>query len=163
MAFGGSPCGDRSCKFLRFRAASPIGVQMRSLYSPDALNNWSHRLEYHDDPRGRRTGSTQYFGIALTWQHWFSPQIEMRPETQSGPLFITASTCCPWGIVSHRSWRAKISDPARIGVARNSIWPKNRAEASKNIVHIGQHVGKTKALITNTLQLRWPPRLVRTL
>jgi len=50
-------------------------------YSPDALNNISLRLEWYDDANGWRTGvATKYFDTGLSWQHWFSPQIEVRPE-----------------------------------------------------------------------------------
>jgi hypothetical protein len=50
-------------------------------YSPDKLNNFSLRTEYFNDPQGQRTGTaTAYTDVALSWQHWFSPQIEMRPE-----------------------------------------------------------------------------------
>jgi Putative beta-barrel porin-2, OmpL-like. bbp2 len=50
-------------------------------YSPDKLNNFSLRTEWYDDEQGQRTGTaTRYTDVALSWQHWFSPQIEMRPE-----------------------------------------------------------------------------------
>jgi Putative beta-barrel porin-2, OmpL-like. bbp2 len=50
-------------------------------YSPDKLNNFSLRTEYFNDPYGQRTGvATAYSDIAWSWQHWFSPQIEARPE-----------------------------------------------------------------------------------
>jgi len=50
-------------------------------YTPDSLNNWSLRLEFYDDLNGWRTGTaTRYFDTGLSWQHWLSPQIEMRPE-----------------------------------------------------------------------------------
>ena len=50
-------------------------------YSPNKLNNFSMRLEYYDDMEGQRTGiKTRYLDVAGSWQHWFSPQIEMRPE-----------------------------------------------------------------------------------
>ncbi len=58
-----------------------IGVLSYLNYTPDALNNWSVRLEYYDDPEGWRTGTAAtYFDTSLSWQHWLSPQIEMRPE-----------------------------------------------------------------------------------
>ena len=39
------------------------------------------RLEWYDDMEGQRTGTkTRYVDIAGSWQHWLSPQIEMRPE-----------------------------------------------------------------------------------
>ena len=50
-------------------------------YSPNKLNNFTLRTEYFDDPQGQRTGvATRYADVALGWQHWFSPQIEIRPE-----------------------------------------------------------------------------------
>ena len=50
-------------------------------YSPNALDNFSIRPEIYKDPQGQRTGTpTTYHNIALGWQHWLSPQIEMRPE-----------------------------------------------------------------------------------
>jgi hypothetical protein len=50
-------------------------------YSPNKLNNFTLRTEYFDDPQGQRTGiATRYADVALGWQHWFSPQIEVRPE-----------------------------------------------------------------------------------
>jgi hypothetical protein len=50
-------------------------------YSPDPLDNFSIRPELYWDPQGQRTGvATHYFNFALGWQHWFSPQVEIRPE-----------------------------------------------------------------------------------
>ena len=50
-------------------------------YSPDKLNNISTRLEFYNDEQGQRTGTkTRYVEAGLGWQHWFSPQIEIRPE-----------------------------------------------------------------------------------
>ncbi|HML08761.1 MAG TPA: outer membrane beta-barrel protein [Xanthobacteraceae bacterium] len=50
-------------------------------YSPNKLNNFSLRTEYFNDPQGQRTGvATAYADVALSWQHWFSPQVEIRPE-----------------------------------------------------------------------------------
>jgi hypothetical protein len=50
-------------------------------YSPNKLNNFSLRTEYFNDPYGQRTGiPTAYMDIAGGWQHWLSPQIELRPE-----------------------------------------------------------------------------------
>jgi len=50
-------------------------------YSPNKLNNFTLRTEFFMDPQGQRTGIvTNYVDAALAWQHWFSPQIEMRPE-----------------------------------------------------------------------------------
>jgi len=50
-------------------------------YSPTKLDNISYRLEYFDDQQGQRTGvKTAYLETGIGWQHWFSPQIEIRPE-----------------------------------------------------------------------------------
>jgi hypothetical protein len=50
-------------------------------YSPTKLDNISYRLEYFDDQEGQRTGvKTAYVETGIGWQHWFSPQIEIRPE-----------------------------------------------------------------------------------
>jgi hypothetical protein len=50
-------------------------------YSPDALDNFSIRPELYWDPQGQRTGvATHYVNLAFGWQHWFSPQVEIRPE-----------------------------------------------------------------------------------
>ena len=50
-------------------------------YKPTALDNISWRGEFYDDKEGQRTGTrARYVETGLGWQHWFSPQIEMRPE-----------------------------------------------------------------------------------
>jgi hypothetical protein len=50
-------------------------------YSPNKLNNFSLRTEFFMDPEGQRTGvATNYADVALGWQHWLSPQVEVRPE-----------------------------------------------------------------------------------
>jgi hypothetical protein len=50
-------------------------------YSPNKLNNFTFRTEFFMDPEGQRTGVvTNYTDATLSWQHWFSPQIELRPE-----------------------------------------------------------------------------------
>jgi hypothetical protein len=50
-------------------------------YSPNPLDNFSIRPEVYRDPQGQRTGTpTTYHNFALGWQHWLSPQIELRPE-----------------------------------------------------------------------------------
>jgi len=61
--------------------ARAIGAVTYINYSPDPLNNFSLRPEYYADPQGQRTGTAaDYWEISLGWQHWFSPQLEMRPE-----------------------------------------------------------------------------------
>jgi hypothetical protein len=50
-------------------------------YKASPLDNVSYRVEFFDDKQGQRTGvKTRYFETGLGWQHWFSPQIEIRPE-----------------------------------------------------------------------------------
>jgi len=50
-------------------------------YQFSPLDNISLRGEFMDDIDGWRTGfATAYFNQAIGWQHWFSPQVEVRPE-----------------------------------------------------------------------------------
>jgi hypothetical protein len=45
------------------------------------LDNLSFRPEFYDDMNGQRTTvKTRYTNFAVGWQHWFSPQVEIRPE-----------------------------------------------------------------------------------
>ena len=61
--------------------ASGIGATGYLNYSPDPLDNFSFRPEYYADNQGQRTGTpTDYYEFSLGWQHWFSPQVEVRPE-----------------------------------------------------------------------------------
>ena len=50
-------------------------------FTPGPLDNFSLRAEYLDDEKGQRTGvKTRYVAAAIGWQHWLSPQFEIRPE-----------------------------------------------------------------------------------
>jgi len=50
-------------------------------YSPDPLNNFSIRPEWIYDAQGQRSGTPTHYGnLAFGWQHWFGPQLEVRPE-----------------------------------------------------------------------------------
>ncbi len=50
-------------------------------YRPTTMDNVTLRLEFFDDRQGQRTGvKTRYVNTGLGWQHWFSPQLEIRPE-----------------------------------------------------------------------------------
>jgi hypothetical protein len=50
-------------------------------YKVTPLDNISYRAEFVNDAQGQRTGTkTRYVETGIGWQHWFSPQIEMRPE-----------------------------------------------------------------------------------
>jgi putative OmpL-like beta-barrel porin-2 len=76
-------------------------------YSPNRLNNFSLRTEYFNDPNGQRTGvPNAYADVALSWQHWLSPQIELRPEIAyyralDNPAFNGDLAA---GIIPTRSW-----------------------------------------------------------
>jgi hypothetical protein len=61
--------------------ASAMGFVSYLNYSPDKLNNISIRPEFFYDMQGQRTGvKTRYVDFSIGWQHWLSPQIEIRPE-----------------------------------------------------------------------------------
>jgi hypothetical protein len=50
-------------------------------YQTSPLDNISLRTEFYNDENGQRTGfATRYVDVGLGWQHWFSPQVEIRPE-----------------------------------------------------------------------------------
>jgi hypothetical protein len=50
-------------------------------YKFSQLDNISFRPEFYDDMAGQRTGvKTRYANFGIGWQHWFSPQLELRPE-----------------------------------------------------------------------------------
>lgn len=61
--------------------AYAIGAVTYINYSPDPLNNFSLRPEIYYDPQGQRTGTpATYWEVSVGWQHWYSPQVEVRPE-----------------------------------------------------------------------------------
>jgi hypothetical protein len=67
--------GQLSCTAEVFATVMYLNYQ----FSP--LDNVSFRPEFYDDMQGQRTGTkTRYVTMGLGWQHWFSPQIEIRPE-----------------------------------------------------------------------------------
>lgn len=75
---GAAQCDDPAVLTCR---ATAIGTLAYVNYSPDALNNFSFRPEFYSDEQGQRTGTkAHYYEISLGWQHWFSPQLEIRPE-----------------------------------------------------------------------------------
>jgi hypothetical protein len=50
-------------------------------YQFSPLDNISFRPEFYNDMEGQRTGvKTRYVDFGIGWQHWFSPQVEIRPE-----------------------------------------------------------------------------------
>jgi hypothetical protein len=61
--------------------AGSYGTTFYLNYTPEPLDNFSFRPEFYWDPQGQRTGTaTRYGNIAFGWQHWYSPQVEVRPE-----------------------------------------------------------------------------------
>jgi len=61
--------------------ATGMGLVDYINYSPEPLDNYSLRGEYYADNQGQRFGvPTDYYEFTVGWQHWFSPQIETRPE-----------------------------------------------------------------------------------
>ena len=70
----------KSASDLRCRA-SATAILAYLNYSPDPLDNFSFRPEFYADPQGQRTGvKANYYEFSVGWQHWLSPQLEMRPE-----------------------------------------------------------------------------------
>ncbi len=64
-----------TCKAEDFATVMYLNYQ----FSP--LDNISFRPEFFNDMQGQRTGTkTRYVDFGIGWQHWFSPQIEVRPE-----------------------------------------------------------------------------------
>jgi hypothetical protein len=50
-------------------------------YRIGTFDNISLRTEFYNDLEGQRTGfQTRYVDVGLGWQHWFGPQVEIRPE-----------------------------------------------------------------------------------
>ncbi len=61
--------------------ARAFGTVMYLNHQFSPLDNLTFRSEFFDDMEGQRTGTkTRYVGFGIGWQHWFSPQIEIRPE-----------------------------------------------------------------------------------
>jgi hypothetical protein len=61
--------------------ATTIGTVAYLNYQFSPLDNISFRPEFYDDEEGQRTGTkATYLNFGLGWQHWLSPQIELRPE-----------------------------------------------------------------------------------
>jgi hypothetical protein len=74
----GARCSDAAT--LKCTATAQSGLVYLN-YQPTPLDNISLRGEYFDDMQGQRTGvATRYLEFAVGWQHWLSPQIELRPE-----------------------------------------------------------------------------------
>jgi len=61
--------------------ARALGTVAYINYQFSPLDNISFRPEYFNDKQGQRTGTkTRYLNFGIGWQHWLSPQIELRPE-----------------------------------------------------------------------------------
>ena len=93
LAMGGTPFSPQNIPFNAPGAAlckSPAGLTCNAdwdattfylNYKATPLDNISWRGEFFDDLEGQRTGTrTRYVETGIGWQHWFSPQIEIRPE-----------------------------------------------------------------------------------
>jgi hypothetical protein len=75
---GGALCKDHTVLSCNAQFQTAL---MYLNYKPDPLDNISYRAEFVDDYQGQRTGTaTRYIETGIGWQHWFSPQIEIRPE-----------------------------------------------------------------------------------
>jgi hypothetical protein len=71
-------CSDPTVLTCTARALGTV-MYLNHQFSP--LDNLTFRAEYFDDMQGQRTGTkTRYIDFGIGWQHWFSPQIEIRPE-----------------------------------------------------------------------------------
>jgi len=97
--------------------ATSYGTVAYFNYSPNALNNFSIRPEFYWDKEGQRTGNkTRYADFGIGWQHWLSPQIELRPEVTyyrslNGPAFNGDSNA---GILPNKSSETVLSGDAII-------------------------------------------------
>ncbi|HET6306826.1 MAG TPA: outer membrane beta-barrel protein [Rhodopila sp.] len=61
--------------------AYAVGALAYINYSPEPRDNFSFRPELYYDPMGQRTGTpATYYDLSIGWQHWYSPQVEVRPE-----------------------------------------------------------------------------------
>ena len=61
--------------------AMAIGTVAYINYQFSDLDNISFRPEFYDDRQGQRTGVVaRYVNFGIGWQHWLSPQVELRPE-----------------------------------------------------------------------------------
>jgi putative OmpL-like beta-barrel porin-2 len=92
---------ELTCTARSYAALAYLNYQ----FSP--LDNLSFRGEFYDDQEGQRTGTkTRYLEAGIGWQHWWSPQIEVRPEVSyyrslDAPAFNGNSNA---GIAPNRSY-----------------------------------------------------------
>jgi hypothetical protein len=74
----GAICGDVTAINCTARSVASL-IYLNYKFSP--LDNISFRAEFFNDMEGQRTGTkTRYTEFGVGWQHWFSPQVEIRPE-----------------------------------------------------------------------------------
>ncbi len=75
---GGAYCADPSAVSCTAHVFTALAYWN---WEPTPMDNLSLRTEYYNDEEGQRTGTkTRYYEVGIGWQHWFSPQIEVRPE-----------------------------------------------------------------------------------
>jgi Putative beta-barrel porin-2, OmpL-like. bbp2 len=61
--------------------ANAYGALAYWAYRIGNFDDVSLRTEYFDDVQGQRFGfATRYVDVGIGWQHWFGPQVEVRPE-----------------------------------------------------------------------------------
>ena len=61
--------------------AEAFSTLMYLNYRISSLDNLALRGEFYNDMEGQRTGTrTRYVEFGVGWQHWYSPQVEIRPE-----------------------------------------------------------------------------------
>ncbi len=61
--------------------AKEYGILAYWNYQLTPMDNLTLRTEFYNDENGQRTGfATRYTDVGVGWQHWFSPQVEIRPE-----------------------------------------------------------------------------------
>jgi hypothetical protein len=93
---------ELTCTARSYAALAYLNYQ----FSP--LDNLSFRAEFYDDEEGQRTGTkTRYVETGIGWQHWYSPQIEVRPEVSyyrslDAPAFNGNSNALPVPIAPTR-------------------------------------------------------------
>jgi Putative beta-barrel porin-2, OmpL-like. bbp2 len=81
IPFNAPDAAQCSSKTVLSCTATASGVVAYLNYQFSPLDNISFRPEFYDDEEGQRTGvKTRYVNFGIGWQHWLSPQIEMRPE-----------------------------------------------------------------------------------
>jgi hypothetical protein len=90
--------------------ARSIASVMYLNYKATPLDNVSLRLEYYHDEEGQRTTvATRYADVGLGLQHWFSPQVEIRPEVTyyrsfNAPAFNGNFNATPVPIAPNKSY-----------------------------------------------------------